>query len=145
MKSIQLASNEYLLVFTYPDPEDVIAAINAFAAERCIASGRLQAVGSVQSAMLAWWNNATNAVEKYPAEDQFEVVSFLGNVATPATDHCQRVHAHAVLAGPGGTLIGGHVLSMTARASLEVSLTAFDVPVTRASNSAFNLCTIELP
>jgi hypothetical protein len=34
---------------------------------------------------------------------------------------------------------------MTVRASLEVSLTAFDVPVTRTSNSAFNLCTIELP
>jgi predicted DNA-binding protein with PD1-like motif len=145
MKSIQLAANEYLLVFTYPDADEVIAAINAFAAERNIASGRLQAVGSVQSAMLAWWNDATNAVEKYPAEGQFEVVSFLGNLATPAGGNCQRVHAHAVLAGQGGTLIGGHVVSMTVRASLEVSLTAFDVPVTRAFNSAFNLCTIELP
>ena len=144
MKSIQLAANEYLLVFTYPDPDEVIAAINWFAAERYIASGRLQAVGSVQSAMLAWWNNETNKVETYPAEGQFEVVSFLGNLATPA-DKCQRVHAHAVLAGPGGTLIGGHVVSMTVRASLEVSLTAFEVPVTRAFNSAFNLCTIELP
>ena len=145
MKSIQLAPNEYLLVFTDPDPEDVIAAINAFAAEYNIASGRLQAVGSVQSATLAWWNNETNQVEKYPADGQFEVVSFLGNLATPAADNCQRVHVHAVLAGPGGTLIGGHVVSMTVRASLEVSLTAFDVPVTRAFNSAFNLCTIELP
>jgi len=144
MQSIQLASNEYLLVFTYPDPDEVIATINEFAAERYIASGRLQAVGSVQSATLAWWNNETNEVEKYTADDQFEVVSFLGNLATPA-DNCQRVHAHAVLAGPGGTLIGGHVVSMTVRASLEVSLTVFDVPVTRAFNSAFNLCTIELP
>ena len=144
MKSIQLASNEYLLVFTDPDPEDVIVAINTFAGEHSIASGRLQAVGSVQSAMLAWWNNQTNQVEKYPAVGQFEVVSFLGNLATPA-GNCQRVHAHAVLAGQGGTLIGGHVISMTVRASLEVSLTVFEVPVTRAFNSAFNLCTIELP
>ena len=73
------------------------------------------------------------------------MVSFLGNLATPAADNCQRVHAHAVLAGQGGTLIGGHVVTMTVRASLEVSLTAFDVPVARAFNSAFNLCTIELP
>ncbi len=145
MKSIRLASNEYLLVFTDPDPEDVITAINAFAAEYNIASGRMQAVGSVQSATLAWWNNETNQVEKYPADGQFEVVSFLGNLATPAADNCQRVHAHAVLAGQGGTLIGGHVVTMTVRASLEVSLTAFDVPVMRAFNSAFNLCTIELP
>ncbi len=145
MKSIQLAANEYLLVFTYPDPDEVIAAINAFAAERNIASGRLQAVGSVQSATLAWWNNETNQVEKYPAHGQFEVVSFLGNLATPAADNCQNVHAHAVLACQGGVMIGGHVVSMTVRASLEVSLTVFDVPVTRAFNSAFNLCTIELP
>jgi hypothetical protein len=54
----------------------------------------------------------------------------------------QRVHA--VLA-PERTLFGGHVMTMAVRASLEVSLTAFDVPVTRAFNSAFNLCTIELP
>lgn len=145
MKSIRLAANEYLLVFTDPDPEDVIAAIDAFAAEQNIASGRLQAVGSVQSATLAWWNDETRAVEKYPAVGQFEVVSFQGNLATPAASNCQRVHAHAVLAGKGGTLIGGHVVAMTVRASLEVSLTAFDVPVTRAFNSAFNLCTIELP
>ena len=119
MKSIQLAANEYLLVFTYPDPDEVIAAINAFAAERNIASGRLQAVGSVQSATLAWWNNKTNEVEKYAVDGQFEVVSFLGNLATPAADNCQRVHAHAVLAGQGGSLIGGHIASMTVRASLK--------------------------
>jgi predicted DNA-binding protein with PD1-like motif len=145
MKSIQLASNEYLLVFTDPDPEDVIAAINAFAAKYNIASGRLQAVGSVKSATLAWWNNDTKQVEKYPADGQFEVVSFLGNLATPAAEDCQRVHAHAVLAGKGGTLIGGHVVNMTVRASLEVSLTTFIVPVTRAFNNTFNLCTIDLP
>ncbi|HKR66554.1 MAG TPA: PPC domain-containing DNA-binding protein [Thermoanaerobaculia bacterium] len=84
MKSIQLAANEYLLVFTFPDPDEVIATINAFAAERNITSGRLQAVGSVSSATLAWWNDATNKVETYPADGQFEVVSFLGNLATPA-------------------------------------------------------------
>lgn len=145
MKSIQLAANEYLLVFTYPDSDEVIAAINSFAAEHNIASGRLQAVGSVQSATLAWWNDKTIEVEKYSVDGQFEVVSFLGNLATPAADNCQRVHAHAVLAGQFGKLIGGHVASMKVRASLEVSLTAFDVPVTRALNSAFNLCTIDLP
>jgi hypothetical protein len=39
-------------VFTDPDPEDVIAAINAFAAEYNIASGRLQAVGSANRVFL---------------------------------------------------------------------------------------------
>lgn len=145
MKSIQLSANEYLLVFTYPDPDEVIATINAFAAAENIASGRLQAVGSVQSATLAWWNNVTNKVETFVAEGQFEVVSFLGNLATPPEgSKCQRVHAHAVLAGKGGTLTGGHVVNMTVRASLEVSLTAFDVPVPREMNAAFNLCTIDL-
>ncbi|HKR66553.1 MAG TPA: hypothetical protein VJZ00_22690 [Thermoanaerobaculia bacterium] len=50
-----------------------------------------------------------------------------------------------MLAGQGGALIGGHVVKMNVRASLEVSLTAFDVPVTRAFNSSFNLCTIDIP
>jgi predicted DNA-binding protein with PD1-like motif len=143
MKSIQLAVNEYLLVCTYPDPDEVIATLNQFAADHEIPSGRIQAVGSVMDATLAWWNDATNKVETYSAEGQFEVVSFLGNLATPA-EGCQRVHAHAVLAGPGGALIGGHVVNMHVRASLEVSVTAFHVPVTRAFNKAFNLCTLEI-
>ena len=135
-----LSANEYLLVFTEPDVE-LIAALNEFAATTQIASGRLQAIGSVSAATLAWWSDDTKAVEKYTATGQFELVSFLGNITSNAEG--PRIHAHAILTGPGG-LVAGHAVALTVRASVEVSITVFETPVERVMNDNFGLWIIDL-
>lgn len=140
MQSRQLSANEYLLVFTEPDVE-LIKALNDFAADNNIASGRLQAIGSVSSATLAWWSDDTKAVEKYTATGQFELVSFLGNITSNAEG--PRIHAHAVMTGPGG-LVAGHAVALTVRASVEVSITTFETPVNRVYSDRFGLWVIDL-
>jgi predicted DNA-binding protein with PD1-like motif len=140
MQARQLSSSEYLLVFTEPDVE-LMAALNEFAATNGIASGRLQAIGSVSSATLAWWSDDTKAVEKYTATGQFELVSFLGNITSNSEG--PRIHAHAVMTGPGG-LVAGHAVALTVRASVEVSITVFDTAVSRIYNENFGLWTIDL-
>jgi predicted DNA-binding protein with PD1-like motif len=139
MKSFQLAPNEYLLVFTEPDDE-LIAGLTDFAAANDIQSGRLQAIGSVSAATLAWWSDLTKQVEKYSVDGQYELVSFLGNIAAanPDDPKAPRIHAHAVMTGPGG-IVAGHAVSLTVRASVEVNVTVFDTPVTRTKNDAFGL------
>jgi len=138
----QLSANEYLLVFTEPDIE-LIAGLTDFAAQMNIQSGRLQAIGSVSAATLAWWNADTKLVDKYNAAGQFELVSFLGNI-TANTESGPRIHAHAVLlTGPGG-VVAGHAVSLTVRASVEVNITVFDTPVTRVLNDNFGLWIIDL-
>ncbi|HVR38021.1 MAG TPA: PPC domain-containing DNA-binding protein [Thermoanaerobaculia bacterium] len=141
MQTRQLSANEHLLVFTEPDVE-LVAALNEFAQTKNIASGRLQAIGSVSSATLAWWNAETKSVDKYTVNGQFEVVSFLGNIASNTEG--PRVHAHMILSGPGGMLIGGHCVSATVRASVEVNVTVFDTPVKRVLDDKFNLWVIDL-
>jgi len=136
----QLSPSEYLLVFTEPDVE-LIAALNEFAATTHIPSGRLQAIGSVSAATLAWWSDDTKAVEKYTATGQFELVSFLGNITSNAEG--PRIHAHAILTGPGG-LVAGHAVALTVRASVEVSVTVFQTPVERVMNDTFGLWIIDL-
>jgi predicted DNA-binding protein with PD1-like motif len=140
MQSKQLSSNEYLLVFTEPDVE-LMGALNQFAADHNIPSGRLQAIGSVSTATLAWWSNDTKVVEKYTADGQFELVSFLGNITSNTEG--PRIHAHAVMTGPGG-LVAGHAVSLTVRASVEVSITVFETPVVRVKNDGFGLWIIDL-
>jgi predicted DNA-binding protein with PD1-like motif len=140
MQSKQLSANEYLLVFTEPDVE-LMGALNQFAADNNIPSGRLQAIGSVSAATLAWWSNDTKVVEKYTADGQFELVSFLGNITSNTEG--PRIHAHAVMTGPGG-LVAGHAVSLTVRASVEVSITVFETPVVRVKNDDFGLWIIDL-
>ena len=139
MQSKKLSSNEYLLVLL-PDDE-LMAVLNQFAISNNIASGRLQAIGSVSSAKLAWWSDDTKAIETYTVTGQFELVSFLGNI-TSNTDG-PRIHAHAVMTGPGG-IVAGHAVSLSVRASVEVSITVFDTPVTRVRNDSFGLWIIDL-
>jgi predicted DNA-binding protein with PD1-like motif len=140
MQSRQLSENEYILVFTSPDVE-VMQALQTFVVENGIQSGRLQAIGSVSSATLAWWSATTKAIEKTTFDGQFELVSFLGNVSS--NDPCPRIHAHSILTGPSG-IVAGHTLALTPRASVEVSLTVFPTPFERQKSSDFNLCIIEL-
>lgn len=140
MQYRQLAQNEYLLVFTDPDVE-VMQALNEFAEAQKIASGRLQGIGSVSGATLAWWSADTKNVEKLTVTGQFELVSFSGNITSEGDG--PRVHAHAILTGPGG-LVAGHAASLTPRASVEVSITAFDTPVARVKNATFGLPVIDL-
>jgi len=140
MQSRKLSDNEYLLVFTDPDVE-VMAALNEFAAANSIPSGRIQAIGSVSSATLAWWSADTKNIEKYTATGQFELVSFLGNITSNSEG--PRIHAHAVMTGPGG-LVAGHAVALTPRASVEVSITVFDTPVKRVLKDEFGLWIIDL-
>ena len=139
MQSIQLAPNEYLLVFTEPDV-DLITGLTDFAAANNIPSGRFQAIGSVSAATLAWWSDLTKQVEKYSVDGQYELVSFLGNIAAanPDDPKAPRIHAHAVMTGPGG-IVAGHAVSLTVRASVEVNVSVFDTTVTRTYNDAFKL------
>ena len=137
----QLSATEYLLVFIEPDIE-LIAGLTDFATQMNIASGRLQAIGSVSAATLAWWNAETKLVDKYPVAGQFELVSFLGNITSQPDG--PRIHAHAVLlTGPGG-VVAGHAVSLTVRASVEVNVTVFDQNVSRVYNDNFGLWIIDL-
>jgi predicted DNA-binding protein with PD1-like motif len=140
MQSRQLSDREYLLVFTEPDVE-LIVALNDFAAKTGIASGRLQAIGSVSGATLAWWSDATKAVETYTVTGQFELVSLIGNITSNTEG--PRIHAHAILTGPGG-LVAGHAVALTVRASVEVSITVFETPVSRVKSDDFGLWIIDL-
>lgn len=141
MKSIQLAPNEYLLVFTEaPDELELIKGLTGFAADYDIPSGRFQAIGSVRAATLAWWSDLTKKVETWTVDGQYELVSFLGNIAAanPDDDKAPRIHAHAVMTGPGG-IVAGHAVSLTVRASVEVNVTVFDTRVVRTKNAGFGL------
>ena len=140
MLSRSLSQYEYLLVFTFPDDE-VIAALEKFVKANNIASGRFQAIGSVSSATLAWWSADKKNVEKQTHDGQFELVSLLGNITSNADG--PRIHAHAAIVGPNG-IIAGHCVSLTPRASVEVSMTVFDTPAIRTLNEDFNLWTIDL-
>ena len=71
------------------------------------------------------------------------VNSATGEAISGALVQLYGARQHAVLTGPGG-VVAGHALALTVRASVEVSITVFDTPVTRAKDDRFGLWIIDL-
>jgi len=77
-------------------------------------------LGAASSARLAYFDVDTRQYETHDLAEQFEVVSLTGNVAL--RDGRPFVHAHAVLGRRDLSTIGGHVMALLARPTIEIAL-----------------------
>lgn len=98
--------------------EEAVKALNAFVREKEIASGSLTAIGGFERAVVGYFEWDKKSYRKIPVEEQVEVLSLIGDVAT--TDGVPGLHVHAVLGRSDGSVIGGHLLEAFVRPTLEV-------------------------
>jgi predicted DNA-binding protein with PD1-like motif len=87
-----------------------------------VTGAQLSGVGAASRAIVGWFDFEAKSYEPIPIDEQVEVVSLLGDVAT-TEDGKPQVHAHVVLAKRGGGAHGGHLLELHVRPTLEVIVT----------------------
>ena len=80
----------------------------------------MTAIGAFSSVKLGYFDWETKAYRTIPVDEQVEVLSLLGDVATK--DGEPAVHAHVVVGRSDGTTRGGHLLEAHVRPTLEVIL-----------------------
>jgi predicted DNA-binding protein with PD1-like motif len=86
---------------------DLLEEIAAVAAAHGMQAAELRAIGALQTARLAYYDQTTHEYGELPVDAPVELVGLLGNVSR--RDGATAVHAHATLAGHDGACIGGHV------------------------------------
>ena len=119
MKSKQLAtSGDRAFVLVLDSGEDVLESLKAFAAENRIMAGRFTGLGAFSSVVLGFYDFETREYDRIPIDEQVEVASFVGNIAT--TDEEVSIHPHMVVAKRDGSAFGGHVLEGRVHPTLEV-------------------------
>jgi uncharacterized protein len=121
--------------------EEAMATLQRFAKEQGLAASRFTAIGAfMRGVTLGYFDWERKAYLQIPVEDQVEVVSLIGDVASQ--DGRPKIHAHAVLGRRDGSTCGGHLLAGNMRPTLEVILTEAPAHLRRAFDPASGLALI---
>jgi len=108
----------FALIFETGD--EVMSNLAAFAKENGLGAARMTAIGAFREATLGYFDWERKDYKKIPVEEQVEVLSLIGDVASKDSE--PTVHAHVVLGRADGSTRGGHLVEAHVRPTLEVTL-----------------------
>ena len=95
------------VVARLPHGGDLLEEIAAVADAHGMQTAELRALGALQTARLAFYDQTSHEYGEFAVDAPTELVGLLGNVSR--RDGATAVHAHATLAGHDGSCVGGHV------------------------------------
>lgn len=95
------------VVARLPHGGDLLEEIAAVAEAHGMEAAELRAIGALQTARLAFYDQTSHEYGEFAVDAPVELVGLLGNVSR--RDGAIAVHAHATLAGHDGGCVGGHV------------------------------------
>jgi uncharacterized protein len=106
---------------------DLLEEITEICVKENISLGRVEAIGAVQKARLAFYNQETKEYNIYNLNKTFEITKLIGNISIK--DGAPMVHAHITLADGKGNCFGGHLAPGTIVFACEIILESFDGPL----------------
>jgi predicted DNA-binding protein with PD1-like motif len=131
----------YALIF---DPGDeAFAELGRFARDTGVNGASLSGVGGASSAVVGWFDFDRKHFERIPIDEQVEVLSLLGDIAT-TEEGTPQVHAHVVLGCANGHTRGGHLLALRVRPTLEVIVTETPAHLRKRSVPNLPIATIRV-
>jgi hypothetical protein len=101
--------------------DEVIRSLEVFVAENKIDGAELHAIGAFCNVDLGYFDWETKSYRKNRFEEQVEVGSLTGDVAT-GPDGKPAMHIHCVLGRRDGASLAGHLLRAVVRPTLEIIL-----------------------
>jgi predicted DNA-binding protein with PD1-like motif len=123
--------------------EEAFATLTRFADATGISGASLTAIGAFESAVVGWFDFATKSYTKIRVDEQCEVLSAIGDVAT-GDDGKASLHVHVVLGLSDGTTRGGHLLEGKVRPTLEVVIEDAPASLRRRRRADLGIALIDL-
>lgn len=108
-----------------------------------IEGGVVSAIGAFERATLAYYDTAAGRYLDLPVDEQVEVVSLSGNIATLDGGR-PFAHVHAALSRRDGTVIAGHLREGIVNPTLEVFVHALPGRLRRVLDPATGLGRLDL-
>lgn len=90
---------------------DLLEEITDICRKNNIQLGRVEAIGAVQKASLAFYNQQAFEYQCFTLDKPLEIIKLVGNISLK--DGNPFVHAHIALADKNGAVYGGHLASGT--------------------------------
>ena len=131
---------KFVLVFETGD--EVAAGLLNFAHENNIKTAFFVGVGACQKVTLGFFDLEKKDYEKRAIDEQVEVMSIAGNIATYENE--PKIHAHIVIGKRDSTAHGGHLIEAVVRPTLEIFVTESPLKLTRTLDVETNLPLIDI-
>ena len=135
------AQKTYAVVFDAGD--EVIQGLTQFAKDEGLDGAHFTALGAFARATLGYFDLETQNYVHIPVDEQVEVLSLIGDIASNQ-DSQPQIHAHVVVGQRDGTAHGGHILEAYVRPTLEVTLSETPAHLKRRMVKEFGLALIDL-
>jgi predicted DNA-binding protein with PD1-like motif len=94
-----------------PQEGDLLESIEGFCRKNGITLGVFNALGTVKSARLAYYDQESREYREFAIDEPMEMVSCIGNISL--RDGEPIVHAHLALSDGAGRTISGHLMPGT--------------------------------
>ena len=145
MKStvISAAADLHTTVVVLDFGEEAFAALTRFADATGISGASLTAIGAFESAVVGWFDFATKSYKKIRVDEQCEVLSAIGDIAT-GDDGKASLHVHVVLGLSDGSTRGGHLLEGKVRPTLEAVIEETPAGLRRRKRPDLGIALIDL-
>jgi predicted DNA-binding protein with PD1-like motif len=104
--------------------QDLLQGLTDVCRERGFTAGWLHAIGAVQRARVAFYDQQARTYEFREWNEPLEIVSLTGNVSL--RDGGPVIHAHVALADRQGRIVGGHLAPGTIVFACEFTIQAFE-------------------
>ncbi len=103
---------------------DLLEQITGICRENNIQLGRVEAIGAVQKACLAYYDQQTFEYRFFTMDKHLEITKLVGNISLK--DGVPFVHAHITLADETGAVYGGHLSPGTTVFACEVLIESIE-------------------
>jgi len=111
-----------LLIGKLEHGADLLQALTDVCVARGITLGRVEALGAVQKARLAYYDQAARLYRFFELDRPMEIAALVGNVSL--REGSPIVHAHVTLTDEAGCALGGHLAPGTVVFACEFTIQA---------------------
>jgi len=137
----ELQGQKRLAVF-FGAGEEMMRSLADLAKIRSMPGAYFTRIGALRAAMLGFFDIARREYRRFGIDEQVEVLSLTGNIALEEGE--PRIHAHIVVGRFNGATLGGHLLEVHVRPTLEVILVETPASLRRRFDPATGLALLDL-
>ena len=141
VKLVQDTAGEKVYAVIFRKGDEVLSGLTDFALQYHVGDAHFTGIGAVSGATVGWLDLGRKVYHRIPVNQQVEVLSMIGDVAT--FNGRPVVHAHLVLGKQDGSTVGGHLWEAIVNPTLEVFVTVDAVPLQKTPDDESGMKVID--
>ena len=140
-KLVHESGGQRTFVVVLETGDEAMSTLKRFAEEQRLTAAQITAIGAFREAVITYFDWETKEYLKIPVNEQVEVASMIGDVATDENGG-PALHIHLVLGKRDGSALAGHLAEGHVRPTLEVVITESPAHLRKAKDPESGLALI---